>query len=86
MSPARQANAKGHIAMTDRPAPFAPPTDERFAEMLAAYSQPELPRNAIHVSERELVDFARRLAQMYCRLVCPSDAPADAAEPVTTEA
>ena len=46
----------------------AEPTDERFAELLAAFAVPELPRHRLHRSELELAQFAHRLALAYVAL------------------
>jgi hypothetical protein len=52
------------------PAPFAPITDARFAEMLAAFTRPQAiatdhPMTPLYWSVTELEQFTRRLAQAY---------------------
>ena len=43
----------------------AEPSDERFAELLAAYAVPQLPATKLHRTELELAQFAHRLALAY---------------------
>ena len=64
------------------PAPLDPPTDDRFASMLAAFAEPTLPTlTPIENGLLELQQFAHRLAQAYVALLTDVAEPA----PETTE-
>ena len=76
----RNAEMQRKAEQAAAPAPLAPPTDARHAELLAAFAAPELPRSPMRGSEPELFDFCRRLAREHMALLADIAAPAGATD------